>query len=62
MERRREASRQVLGRRPRAVLPTSWRVASEVTAVFTLLANRISEGEIEDAKQVLPSELRERWP
>jgi uncharacterized protein (DUF2267 family) len=33
-----------------------------VTAVFTLLANRISEGEIEDVKQVLPSELRELWP
>jgi uncharacterized protein (DUF2267 family) len=31
-------------------------------AVFTLLANRISEGEIEDVKATLPSEIRELWP
>ncbi|MCU1278118.1 MAG: hypothetical protein JWM53_1664 [bacterium] len=31
-------------------------------AVFAVLAKRISEGEIADVKQVLPSELRELWP
>jgi uncharacterized protein (DUF2267 family) len=31
-------------------------------AVFTLLSNRITEGEIEDVKHVLPAELRELWP
>jgi uncharacterized protein (DUF2267 family) len=31
-------------------------------AVFTLLAERISDGEIEDVKQVLPAELRSLWP
>jgi uncharacterized protein (DUF2267 family) len=31
-------------------------------AVFTLLANRVSEGEIEDVKSTLPSEIRELWP
>ena len=31
-------------------------------AVFTVLANRISEGEIEDIEHVLPVELRELWP
>jgi uncharacterized protein (DUF2267 family) len=30
--------------------------------VFTLLANRITEGEIEDVKHVMPAELRELWP
>jgi uncharacterized protein (DUF2267 family) len=30
-------------------------------AVFTLLSNRITEGEIEDVKHVLPAELRELW-
>jgi uncharacterized protein (DUF2267 family) len=33
-----------------------------VTEVFKLLARRISAGEIEDIKRVLPSELRELWP
>jgi uncharacterized protein (DUF2267 family) len=31
-------------------------------AVFTVLSNRITEGEIEDVKHVLPAELRELWP
>jgi uncharacterized protein (DUF2267 family) len=30
-------------------------------AVFTVFAHRISEGEIEDVKQVLPKEIRELW-
>jgi len=33
-----------------------------VRAVFTVLARRVSEGEISDVKQTLPSELRELWP
>jgi uncharacterized protein (DUF2267 family) len=31
-------------------------------AVFTVLANHVSEGEIEDVRQVLPSSLRRLWP
>jgi uncharacterized protein (DUF2267 family) len=31
-------------------------------AVFTLLAARIADGEIQDVKQLLPSELRSLWP
>jgi uncharacterized protein (DUF2267 family) len=31
-------------------------------AVFTVLARRVSEGEIEDVKQVLPAEIRDLWP
>ena len=31
-------------------------------AVFTLLSNRVSEGEIENVKQLLPVEIRELWP
>ncbi|HKX28648.1 MAG TPA: DUF2267 domain-containing protein [Blastocatellia bacterium] len=31
-------------------------------AVFVLLANRISDGEIEDVKQILPAEIRSLWP
>jgi uncharacterized protein (DUF2267 family) len=30
-------------------------------AVFTLLATRISEGEIEDVRHVLPAEIQELW-
>jgi uncharacterized protein (DUF2267 family) len=33
-----------------------------VTEVFKLLARKISAGEIEDIKRVLPPELRELWP
>jgi|SRR5579872_675423 len=31
-------------------------------AVFKVLANRISEGEIEDVEHVLPQEIRDLWP
>ena len=31
-------------------------------AVFFVIEHRISEGEIEDVKQVLPSEMRDLWP
>lgn len=31
-------------------------------AVFQLLAARISEGEIDDVRHVLPAELQELWP
>jgi uncharacterized protein (DUF2267 family) len=31
-------------------------------AVFLVLANRISEGEIEDVEHVLPREIRDLWP
>jgi len=33
-----------------------------VRGVFRMLAKRVSEGEIEDIKQVLPPELRALWP
>jgi uncharacterized protein (DUF2267 family) len=31
-------------------------------AVFMVLSNRVSEGEIENVKRMLPSEIRELWP
>jgi uncharacterized protein (DUF2267 family) len=31
-------------------------------AVFIVLAKRVTEGEIEDVKHVLPAELRDLWP
>jgi uncharacterized protein (DUF2267 family) len=31
-------------------------------AVFTVLEKRVTEGEIEDVKHVLPAELRDLWP
>jgi len=31
-------------------------------AVFRLLANRITEGEIEDVEHLLPAEIRDLWP
>jgi len=31
-------------------------------AVFTVLAKRVTAGEIEDVKHVLPAEIRELWP
>jgi len=33
-----------------------------VKAVFRLLAQRISAGEIDDVKSICPSHLRELWP
>ncbi len=47
----------------RASCPTSKRPsAALVTEVFKLLARKISAGEVEDIKRVLPPELRELWP
>jgi uncharacterized protein (DUF2267 family) len=41
----------------------SSRSVSEIArAVFTVLAGRVTEGEIEDVKHLLPTELRELWP
>ena len=31
-------------------------------AVFSVLSDRVTEGEFEDVKHVLPAELRELWP
>jgi uncharacterized protein (DUF2267 family) len=31
-------------------------------AVFAVLAKRVTEGEIEDVKHVLPAEIRDLWP
>ena len=31
-------------------------------AVFSVLSDRVTEGEIEDVKHVLPAELRDLWP
>ncbi|HEY7862119.1 MAG TPA: DUF2267 domain-containing protein [Thermoanaerobaculia bacterium] len=33
-----------------------------VRAVFAVLGRRVSEGEIEDVKRVLPEEIRDLWP
>jgi uncharacterized protein (DUF2267 family) len=33
-----------------------------VRAVFFVLAHRVTEGEIEDIKQILPVEIRDLWP
>jgi uncharacterized protein (DUF2267 family) len=31
-------------------------------AVFFVIEHRVSQGEIEDVKQVLPAEMRDLWP
>jgi len=31
-------------------------------AVFAVLAKRVSEGEIQDVKHVLPGDIRHLWP
>jgi uncharacterized protein (DUF2267 family) len=36
--------------------------AQAVMAVFQLLTKRISEGEIQDVRQMLPAEIRNVWP
>jgi uncharacterized protein (DUF2267 family) len=33
-----------------------------VRAVFFVLEHRVTEGEIEDVKQILPAEIRDLWP
>jgi uncharacterized protein (DUF2267 family) len=33
-----------------------------VRAVFTMLANCVTDGEIEDVKFVLPADIRDLWP
>jgi uncharacterized protein (DUF2267 family) len=33
-----------------------------VRGVFKMLSRRITEGEIEDIKHIMPPELRELWP
>ncbi|MDZ7695358.1 MAG: DUF2267 domain-containing protein [Deltaproteobacteria bacterium] len=33
-----------------------------IRAVFKLLFHRISEGEIQDIKQIFPAELQDLWP
>ena len=33
-----------------------------VRAVFFVLEHRVTEGEIEDIKQILPAEIRDLWP
>ena len=35
---------------------------SVVRAVFRVLAEQVADGEIEDVRQLLPSEVRELWP
>ena len=42
----------------------NWEIEPELVAraVFLVIANRISEGEIEDVEHVLPREIRELWP
>jgi uncharacterized protein (DUF2267 family) len=37
-------------------------VSEIARAVFTVLAGRVTEGEIEDVKHLLPTELRKLWP
>jgi uncharacterized protein (DUF2267 family) len=40
-----------------------YRSGSDIArAVFMVLSRRVTEGEIEDVKQILPAELRELWP
>ena len=41
---------------------TEYRGAEDITAVFKLLNNRISTGEIEDVRANLPQALRDIWP
>jgi len=41
---------------------TEYRGAEDITAVFKLLNNRISIGEIEDVRANLPQALRDIWP
>jgi uncharacterized protein (DUF2267 family) len=42
--------------------PSGIEAETAARAVFLLLSNRISEGEIEDVEHVLPREIRDLWP
>jgi uncharacterized protein (DUF2267 family) len=33
-----------------------------VQVVFAVIATRVTDGEIEDVKHILPTEIRELWP
>lgn len=39
-----------------------WNTTEAVTAVFQLLSEKISAGEIEDVRHALPEDVRELWP
>lgn len=39
-----------------------WNTAECVTAVFQLLSEKITTGEIEDVHHALPEDVREMWP
>ena len=43
-------------------IPEGMDAQQAARAVFLVLANRISEGEIEDVEHVLPREIRDLWP
>ncbi len=58
-ERRREEFLAVIERDVATYGFDSERVAR---AVFLVVANRISEGEVEDVEHVLPREIRDLWP
>lgn len=53
---------EFLGGINRQLTPSAVEAETAARAVFLLLANRISEGEIEDIEHVLPKEIRELWP
>jgi len=58
-ERRREEFLAVI---ERDVAPYGFDSERVARAVFLVVANRISEGEVEDAEHVLPREIRNLWP
>lgn len=39
-----------------------WNTAEAVTAVFELLSDKITAGEIEDVRHALPEDIRAMWP
>jgi uncharacterized protein (DUF2267 family) len=54
---------QFLDRIARGVMDTDGKDPEEVArAVFIVLVQRISDGEIEDVKHVLPADIRDLWP
>jgi uncharacterized protein (DUF2267 family) len=42
--------------------PSGIEAETAARAVFLLLSNRITEGEIEDVEHVLPRQIRDLWP